>query len=164
MYTLRSFQLSDKARLIAILNDPDITRYLSTKIPQPYTEQDALWWINEGSKLGYIRAICEGDLLIGCIGVTPGEFEYERSGEIGYWLEKSHWRRGVAHFAIQKLIKVVFSESKIERIFASVFDGNVASMKLLQKSGFEQEAVLKRAIFKQGIFYDNHLFAILKNN
>lgn len=162
MFKLRPFQANDVDNMVVILNDPNVVRYLSTKIPQPYTEQDAMWWVNEGSKHGYVRAICDGQQLIGCIGVNPGEFEYERSGEIGYWLAKSHWRKGITHKAILHITSEVFSETNIERIFAAVFDDNHASMKLLEKSGFEQEAVLKHAIFKNERFYNNHIFALLK--
>ncbi|GEK11341.1 GNAT family N-acetyltransferase [Pseudoalteromonas peptidolytica] len=162
MFQLREFNTNDVAPLVAILNDPEVTRYLSTKIPQPYTQQDALWWIEEGSKQGYIRAICDGQQLIGCIGVNPGEFEYQCSGELGYWLAKSHWGRGITHQAVLQIVTAVFNDTNIARVFASVFDENHASIKLLKKSGFEQEAILKRAIFKAGHFYDCHIFSVLK--
>jgi hypothetical protein len=83
---LREFVLEDKGRLLEILNDSDVTKYLSTKISQPYTSEDADWWITEGSKLSLVRAIEVDEKLVGCIGVNRGEFEYCRSGEIGYWL------------------------------------------------------------------------------
>ena len=45
MFTLRDFQFHDTQRLVEILNDSDVTAFLSTKIPQPYTKADALWWV-----------------------------------------------------------------------------------------------------------------------
>jgi len=42
-----------------------------------------------------------------------------------------------------------------------VFAGNHASMQLLLKSGFNEEAILKKAIYKNGRFYDKHVFAKL---
>ena len=95
MVTLRDFIESDAEQLVAILNDSDVTQYLSTKVPSPYNNADALWWINEGSRGSLIKAIVYNNKLIGCIGLNRGEFEYNRSGEIGYWLAKDYWRQGI---------------------------------------------------------------------
>ena len=162
MIELRGFKEEDIAQLTHILNDAEVSKYLSTKIPQPYTKQDAHWWINAGSKTGIIKAISKQGLLIGCIGVNRGQFEYERCGEIGYWLAKDSWRQGITKTAIQQMTDFVFSNTNIERIYASVFSENKASMALLLKSGFAQEGILRRAIYKNGQFYDNHIFAKLK--
>jgi RimJ/RimL family protein N-acetyltransferase len=159
---LRDFIENDIDRLVSILNDELVTKFLSTKIPSPYTQEDARWWIEEGSNSPLVKAICLNGVLVGCIGVNRGEFEYQKSGEIGYWLAKKYWRQGITSVAIQQMTKQVFANTDIIRIFASVFSGNTASMNLLLKSGFKQEATLKKAIFKNDQFYDNHIFAKLK--
>lgn len=164
MIDLRDFRQEDIEPLVIILNDPDVTQYLSTKIPQPYTQDDALWWVNEGSKLGYIKAITLDGVLVGCIGVNRGEFEYSRSGEIGYWLAKPYWRQGITSLAIGRMLDFVFTQTDIERIFAAVFSDNQPSMRLLLKSGFSQEAVLQKAIYKNGHFYHSHIFTFLRQS
>ncbi len=87
---------------------------------------------------------------------------YERAGEVGYWLCSSHWRKGIMRDALRQIIALTFSNTSIERIFACVFSSNLASQKLLLDAGFKQEAILQRAIFKNGLFYDSHIFAILR--
>jgi RimJ/RimL family protein N-acetyltransferase len=159
---LRDFKANDTERLVTVLNDESVTQYLSTKIPTPYSEDDARWWIVEGSNNPLVKAICFNGVLVGCIGVNRGEFEYQRSGEIGYWLAKEYWRQGITSVAIQQMTELVFANTDIIRIFASVFSGNTTSIQLLLKSGFKQEAILKNAIFKNDQFYDNHIFAKLK--
>lgn len=160
--TLRDFLTRDVGRLVDILSQPSVTQFLSTKIPSPYTKEDATWWVQEGSKEGFIRAVEYEGELVGCIGVNQGNFEYERSGEVGYWLCSSHWRKGIMHEALRQIIALTFSNTNIERIFACVFSSNFASQKLLLDAGFKQEAILQRAIFKDGQFYDSHIFATLK--
>ena len=159
---LRPFHTKDANALVRILNTPQVTQYLPTKIPSPYTQADALWWINQGSKQGHIYAITEHDELIGCIGVIPGEFEYARSGEIGYWLAHNHWGKGIMPLAVATLCEQVFTHTDLVRIFAAVFSDNLASKRVLLKSGFQQEAILKQAIYKHGVFYDNHQLSLLK--
>ena len=162
MVLLRDFTENDTGRLVTILNDDAVTRFLSTKIASPYTKEDALWWVTEGSKGDLVKAISVNDSLVGCIGVSRGEFEYQKSGEIGYWLAKEYWRQGIASSAIQQMTSHVFLNTDIARLFASVFSGNDASMQLLLSTGFKQEAILENAIYKNGHFFNNHIFAKLR--
>ena len=162
MVELRDFKLDDKNRLISCLNDAAVTQFLSTKIPSPYTKEDAHWWVTEGSKVDVVRAIAFDEQLVGCIAVNRGEFEYSRSGEIGYWIAQDYWRKGIAYNAIVEITEFVFSNTDIVRIYASVFSENIPSMKLLLKSGYKEEAILKKAMFKNNQFYDSHIFTKLK--
>lgn len=162
MISLRPFLDSDTQTLINILNDQQVSKYLSTKIPNPYTESDAKWWINVGSKEGYVRAIIFNNQLIGCIGVSIEEFEYSRNGEIGYWLNKNSWGKGYTTQAVNQLTEDVFHYTEINRIYAAVFSDNTSSMRVLEKCGYLAEAVLREAIYKNGKFYDSHVFAKLK--
>jgi len=162
MITLRDFNEGDTELLLFILNDKDVVKYLSSKIPTPYTKEDAKWWISTGSQMGIVKAIDLNGSLVGCIGAEKGEFEYQRSAEIGYWIAKDYWRKGIATQAINEIISSVFNTTDIVRLFASVFSQNTASMHLLGKCGFELEAVHNKAIYKNDRFYNNHIFSLLK--
>jgi len=162
MITLRDFKPKDAPHIINTLNDEQVTRFLSSKIPFPYTQADADWWINQGSKNGIIKAIIVNEQFAGCIGITPGEFEYSRSGEIGYWLNSDFWGQGVMTHAITKICDDAFKSSNLNRIFGAVFAGNTGSIKALTKCGFKAEAVLNQAIYKNGAFYNSHIFSKLK--
>ena len=112
--------------------------------------------------MGIVKAIEFNGSLVGCIGAQRGEFEYQRSAEIGYWIAKDYWKQGIATQAINALIPLIFSTTDIVRLFAAVFSENTASMQLLTKCGFELEAVHKQAIYKDNQFYDNHVYSLLK--
>jgi len=162
MITLRDFDEGDTERLLSILNDQEIVKYLSSKIPTPYTLEDARWWISTGSKMSIVKAIDLNGSLVGCIGAEKGEFEYQRSAEIGYWIAKDYWRQGIATQAINEIITFVFNTTDIVRLFAAIFCQNTASMRVLCKCGFELEAIHNRAIYKNDRFYNNHVFSLLK--
>ncbi|MEP0355277.1 GNAT family protein [Paraglaciecola sp.] len=162
MITLRDFNEDDLAQLLCILNDPEVVKYLSSKIPTPYTLEDSQWWISTGSKIGIIKAIDFNGSLVGCIGAEPGSFEYQRSAEIGYWVAKEYWRKGIATHAINEMVSLVFKTTGIVRLFASVFSENTASLNVLEKCNFKLESVQSKAIYKNDEFYDNHVFSILK--
>ncbi len=162
MITLRNFNEGDTELLLSILNDQEVVKYLSSKIPTPYTPEDAKWWVSTGSKMGIVKAIDLNGSLVGCIGAEKGEYEYQRSAEIGYWIAKDYWSQGIATQAINEITSLVFNTTDIVRLFASIFSQNTASMRVLDKCGFELEAVHNKAIYKNDEFYNNHVFSLLK--
>ena len=159
MIELRDFEQRDIEVLVKLLNNKNVTQYLSSRIPQPYTIQDAEWWVNTGSKVGIAKAIDVGGNLIGVISATIGEYENIRSAEIGYWLGENYWGQGVATKAVDKMTNYIFSNSKIVRLFSPVFAPNKKSMRVLEKCGYMKEGIFKKAIFKDGKYIDAHIFA-----
>ena len=161
MVVLREFNIADAALLKECLNNPNVTRYLTTSIPQPYTLEDATWWINEGSKAGIVRAIEFNDVLVGSVGANRRQFEQSRSAEVGYWIAESHWGKGIATKALQELSAFVFQNTDIVRLQAHVFEGNLASGRVLEKAGYRLEGILRKAVFKHGVFMDASLYAVV---
>jgi len=163
MITLREFHPSDLEALVRMLNNENVTRYLSSRIPFPYSKSDADWWISKGSKEGFVKAISVDDKLIGCVGAEPGRFEESRTAEIGYWIGESYWRAGYATTAVQQLTATLFSTTDIVRVFAPVFSPNQASMRVLEKCGYELEGIFRRGCYKNGQYYDKHIFAKVRS-
>jgi RimJ/RimL family protein N-acetyltransferase len=66
--------------------------------------------------------------------------------------------------AIKRMTDYVFANFEIVKIYAMPFDFNIASQKVLQKAGFELEAVLKKAAIKNGKIVNLHYYSIIKND
>jgi RimJ/RimL family protein N-acetyltransferase len=156
---LRDFCENDITSLVLYLNNKNVTKFLTSRIPQPYSVDDAKWWVNIGSREGITKAVEVNGKYVGSIGVTAGQFESNRSAEIGYWLEESSWGKGIATEAVMEMTEYVFSNTNIVRLYAPVFSPNKASMRVLEKCGYQLEGVLRKAIFKNGLFLDEHLYA-----
>ena len=159
MVRLREFIDSDIKDLVRILNTPEVTYYLSSKIPNQYSLDDAKWWVTTGSKQALVRAIEFDGTLVGCIGIKPGVFEYARSGEIGYWLDKAYWGKGIVPLAVEAMLEVARTQTDLVRIFATIFSGNTQSERVVAKAGFELEGRFKQAIFKHERFFDAAIYA-----
>jgi len=155
---LNELNNSDITAIANQLNNENVARYLSSKIPFPYSESDAKWFVEEGSKIGINKAIYFRDSLVGVTGMVPGSFEYERTGEIGYWLGENHWGKGIATEAVTQLTSHVFEHTNICRLIAPVFGPNHASMRVLKKCGYTLEAIQKQALYKHGRMYDSHVY------
>jgi len=147
MTIFRDFKLEDTELLIKHLNNENVIRYLSTRIPYPYTNTDAAWWIETGSKDGITKAIeFEGEFA-GVIGITRGEHQHSRQGEIGYWLGEKFWGKGIASKAVAQMTENILSTTDIVRLFAPVYNPNKASMHVLEKCNYKLDCVFEKKCF-----------------
>lgn len=165
---LSPFILSDKAALLEHLTTRDV--YNTTlNIPFPYTGDDADWWLNR--QMETLRnqtrpttfALREesGKLIgsIGAEGVRPG---LSHKAEIGYWLAKPFWGRGIMTVTVGAFVNYALTELEMVRLTAHVFEANVASARVLEKNGFKLEGMLRKHFIKDGQFIDARLYALLK--
>lgn len=164
MIALRELIKSDRDLLVRHLNNPQLVRYLSSRIPQPYTMDDADWWIEVGCKeAAFVRAISFDGVFCGVIGIYTKTAEYAHTAELGYWLAQDYWNRGIASAAVIQFTELVFASTAVKRIYAMVAAPNQASVQVLKKAGYTQEGVLKLAVQKQAQFYDEYMFAIVRS-
>ena len=159
---LRDFNQTDIPLLLNYLNNSKVTQYITASIPQPYTNDDALWWINEGSQSEFIKAIEVNGVFVGCISATIGNFEYNRSAELGYWLGEDHWGQGIATKAVKVFSQELFKNTQLMRLFVSVVNENKASIRVLEKNNFVYEGLLRNASYKNGQFFDECVLSKIK--
>ena len=163
MIELRELKSDDREWLVRYLNNEQMVRYLASRIPQPYSFEDASWWVEVGSKEGaFVRAITLDGAFCGVIGLYTKEAEYAHVAELGYWVAQEYWNQGIASKAVTAFTELVFATTAIQRIYAVVTAPNRASIQVMQKAGYSLEGVLRKAVQKQGQFYDEHLFARLR--
>jgi RimJ/RimL family protein N-acetyltransferase len=159
--TIRDFADGDRAALVKYADNPGVVRYLRDRFPAPYTLADAGAW------LVHVRrqrpptqfAIATDTELIGGIGLDLKDDVYRRSAEIGYWLGEPFWGRGIATAAVTAVCAWGFRTLDLARIYATVFEPNAASARVLEKAGFVREGRLRRSVLKHGVLLDELLYA-----
>jgi RimJ/RimL family protein N-acetyltransferase len=142
---LRPYRESDVADLAAGCADP-LTLRVIPSMPQPYTRDDAAWWIGQGVKNawatgGAAYAVVDPatDRLIGGAGL--GLVVAERGqAEIGYWVAPWARRRGVATAATRALAGWAF-ERGFDRLELLTDLANTASQRVALAAGFRHEGV-----------------------
>ncbi len=162
---LKKWNGKDRSELIKICNAVDRT-YLSNRLPYPYTEKDAEWWLNiveatEGIN-GVFRAVTVDGQIIGNISIEQKEDVYCKDAEIGYMLNTDRWSQGIMTEAVKEICKIAFSELDILRVTGLVYGANTASRKVLEKNGFSLEGTMKNAIIKNEKIYDLCIYGKLK--
>lgn len=163
-YYIRSYEIKDKSAIFKYANNYNVTRLLRDQFPFPYTEEDADIWLQQAfsQEVEPNFAIANDKELIGAIGLKGQDDVNKFSAEIGYWLAEPFWGKGIATEAIKILTGYAFNNFNLNRIFAIIYEGNIASEKALIKAGFIKEATLRKAVFKEKKFIDQYIYAILK--
>ena len=150
---LHKWTFADRDALMALCNAVDRT-FLSDRLPYPYTEADADWWLgmvaeNEG-KEGVWRAIVVKGQIVGSISVERMADEQRNAGSIGYMILTPFWSQGIGTEAVRQICGIAFGELALERIVGEVFPENLASARVLEKNGFWLEETMVGAVVKGG--------------
>lgn len=159
---------TDIEDIVTILNDKTYSNN-TTNIPYPYTSNNAVFWINLAQnnfeqQLGFIFAIRlrKTGKIIGAISLHT-DLKFNKA-ELGYWLSKAYWNKGLATEAAKAVITFGFHDLKLKRIFATHFDFNIASGKVMSNAGMHKEGLLECYTKKDGIYQNHVLYAIINND
>ncbi len=154
---LKKWSFEDKEFLIKMCNTID-RNYLSDRLPNPYTNESAEWWLNmvkeNDEKKGVFREIVVDGKIIGTISVEQKEDVYQKDSEIGYYLLQEVYSKGIMTEAVRQICEIAFEKLDIIRITGVVYEPNIASRKVLEKNNFLLEGVMKKAVIKNNNIYD----------
>ena len=138
-------------------------RFLSDRLPYPYTEKDAEEWLkmvtNNDAITGIYRAIVYDGKLIGSISVEKKDDD----AEIGYMLLNEYSNKGIGTEAVRQVYSIAFKILSLEQITANVFQPNIASIRVLLKNGFKYRGAIPNAVIKDGNVYDLLTYELSKD-
>jgi RimJ/RimL family protein N-acetyltransferase len=169
-FTLSPVEPRDEEALVTHLQERAISRN-TLSIPYPYTESDAEAWIEErirhreeqpAETTFAVRA--PDGTLIGAVGAGSFDIGSSHRTNIGYWLAKPYWNRGIMTEAVDRFVDYAFAELEVMRLTAEVFAGNEASGRVLRKVGFTQEGRLRRHRENDGDLVDVLYFGLLQTD
>ncbi len=134
---LRRFRREDASRLVALLNDLEVVKWV-TSIPFPFGVEDAENFVTKLASQVYDAFAIENDgQVIGTI--SAGD-------ELGYWIGRQFWGRGYATESASAIVARYFDAHETD-LTASFHIGNTRSHAVLSKLGFDHtsqsEAVVR---------------------
>lgn len=165
-FILRKWVDSDLESLVEQANNFNIAKNLTNQFPFPYTLENGRKFLNQ---IRYdhptkVFAIVVEEKAVGAIGIFPQSDIHEKSAEIGYWLSEKYWGKGIMSQAIIKMVAYGFETFDIVRVFARPFSSNIGSQKVLEKAGFQLEARLKNALYKNKELLDEFIYVRFKES
>ncbi len=130
---LREFTVQETNRVANLVGDETVSKWTSN-IPFPYSEKDAIDWI-DGTARNPKRnpfAVEFDNEIVACVSFWSNGVN---TIEVGYWVGKRYWGRGICTEALSMLMSQDFFPTGCE-VVARVMEGNIGSEKVLQKCGF----------------------------
>ena len=145
---LRPWHDDDAAALYKYASDPEVGPRAgwpphksveeSLEIIRTLFHSDHIWAI-ELKCAGGDASVPSGE-PIGCIGYyTHGESNIdigENDAEVGYWVARPYWNRGICTEALRLLVDYGFNDNGFSTLWADYFPDNPASGKVMEKLGF----------------------------
>jgi len=146
--------------------DPEVTRYLSRRHP-PSLKQEQGWLESmaaSGEDVAWAVYLKESGALIGVTALHRVDWRHRHA-----WIEislgdRSAWGRGYATETVRLGTCYAFQELGLEKILASTYNCNDASLRILAKVGYRDCGLLRRNAFFAGQWHDEHLSECLRDD
>jgi len=162
--TLRELRLSDAASLLTMLTTEEVTRFIS---PPPTTvegfERFILWTHRQRAQGAYVcfAVVPEGyEDAVGLFQVRQLEPGFG-TAEWGFALGSAFWGTGVFPESARLVVDFVFDVVGTHRLEARAAVANGRGNGALKKLGAVQEGILRKSLFRHGLYLDQILWAIL---
>ena len=164
--TIRPWTRTDAADLALSLSNPKVQANLRDGLPYPYTEKDALEYIeamlaSDPDKTFAFAVVVDGRVA-GSIGAFRQENIHSRTAEVGYYVGEPYWGKGIMTQALKQLCEYVFANTDIIRLYAEPFAYNIGSRRVLEKAGFQEEGTLRCNAVKDGRVLDMVMYSKIK--
>jgi ribosomal-protein-alanine N-acetyltransferase len=104
------------------------------------------------------------DALIGGLTLANIRRGCAQAASLGYWMGAAYARNGHMTAAVSAVIPFAFGTLKLHRIEAACIPANVASVRLLEKTGFKREGFARQYLCINGLWQDHWLYARLKDD
>jgi UDP-4-amino-4,6-dideoxy-N-acetyl-beta-L-altrosamine N-acetyltransferase len=159
---LRDVRASDRDRVLAWRNQPDVAQWMFTD--HVITSQEHEKWFTAMLRDRDVKywIIENDDVALGVIHLTSISSTHEVC-EWGMYLgEQSARGTGAAEGAAFLSIDFAFSELGVQRVTCEVIAGNERALRLYERVGFRHEGLLRSHVTKAGEPHDVVLMAILR--
>ena len=136
---LRPPRMSDAARIAELIGNWNVIRWLAMP-PYPYALKDAESFVTRTlnreptGESSSLMITADGE-LVGNVGI--GSTAENSRARIGYWLGEPYWAKGFMTEAVSAALEYYFASSDQEEIYSGIVVGNLASLRIQEKLGFE---------------------------
>ncbi len=136
---LRLWSPGDRDVVRAMMISGNVARFTAT-VPSPYEDE---WFdqriksVGNGKNFNFAIELGAARQFVGLIGFHEQASNERKAFELGYFIDPKFWGRGIASQAIAEILFKLKTHSA-KTAEAGVFFDNPASMRVLEKNGFER--------------------------
>ena len=133
---LRNWQISDWIDFRPIATDPEVMRYINGGVP--WSDEEIQSFVKRQVELYEERHYCRWKLtrkgateIVGFCGVGF----WQNAPEVGWWLARPFWGRGLATEAARAALQDAYQRTDLDRIISVARPANIASIRIMEKLG-----------------------------
>ncbi len=149
---------------VKYLNDPQIYQF-TLKFHYPYTEEDGRAFLADvnarekewGRRMDWAIRRESGELMgmIGFHGKYPKETAKD---EIGFWLARRYWGRGIILRVLDRLVRFGFEDYGYQSFELPIFSENSASIDVAERCGFRYVKWIRKVFQRDGQWMEAILY------
>jgi ribosomal-protein-alanine N-acetyltransferase len=165
--TLRELRHSDAASLFSLLTTEEVSRFIS---PPPASvegfERFIAWTQRQraaGTYVCYAVTLKGFDTAIGIFQVRETESAFS-TAEWGFALGSAFWGTGAFEESAGLVMAFAFETLNVHRLEARAAVNNGRGNGALQKIGAVQEGILRKSFLRNGVYLDQVLYGIAKDD
>ena len=132
--------------------DETLTRI--TKLSSSFSNKKGIAWVIEDKA---------SKKVIGDVGIYYITSDHKKAG-IGFNVAKEYWNKGYGTQALMLVLRHAISKMEINRIEATCKTDNIASARVMEKSGMHYEGTLRQYSSKNGRYYDVKMYSMIKDD
>ena len=87
-----------------------------------------------------------------------------QAASLGYWMGEPYAGQGYMTAAVRAVLPFAFGTLRLQRVEAACIPANGASIRLLEKTGFQREGFARQYLCINGVWQDHLLFARLRDD
>lgn len=163
---LRALQLADLDALAESAGDLDLTLTTDGDAPPTSSAAARAFWeeiiLTPEPNLRYFGIENATGEFVGACSLQQIDMR-NRHAELSIFLLTSAQRgKGIGLAATRLLLHYAFEVVNLERVYLSVYDFNLAGMRVYERAGFRYEGRLRNMLYYQGRWEDEWLMGILR--
>lgn len=140
---LRRWEANDAEDLYKYASDSDVGPIAGWPAHQSLDEsKDVIQNVFDG-KEAYAICLKEDNKAIGAIELKLNGHtdmtDRDDECEMGYWLGKPFWGRGIMPEAVKEMLRHAFSDCGIQKVWIGYYEGNTKSKRVQEKCGFKYQ-------------------------
>ncbi len=166
-FYLKEIQDTDLENIHKGLSNPEITQYYDVHFDTLEETKMQMQWYNDlrNNDTGIWWGVYEtsSNEFVGAGGFNDHDKKHRRA-EIGFWLLKEHWGKGIMPEVMPLICSFGFDQMNLNRIEGFVISDNNKCKKAMEKINFHYEGTWRDYEFKNGNFISVDTFSLLKND
>jgi len=104
------------------------------------------------------------NVLVGGVTIANVRRGVAQAASIGYWMGEPYAGEGLMSSALRALVPFGFGSLRLHRLEAACIPTNKASIRLLEKTGFQREGYARQYLCIDGKWQDHLLYARIKDD